>query len=253
MPKIKKSNSPWWQTVFDEVYLSAFEPLHSSQQTKKEVTWLIKTLGLKKNAQVLDIPCGTGRHSFELAKKGYTVTGIDFSKTLLGAARKRDTKEKKHPCFMKADMRSVSLRKRFDAIVDLGNSFGYCSDADNEKIIKNFSKLLKPNRFLVLDLPNTTGMLRQIKSHRKTKIKDGYILTEHIDFDPLQLIVTLRWTIVQRKKKTVFHGKLRLYTFPEIQSLLDDNNLIVKKVYGSFKGDKYSIDTPRMIIFAQKK
>lgn len=243
----------WWKNTFGEIYLSAFAPTFSQERTKKEVAFIIKVLNIKKGAKILDIPCGYGRHSIEFAKRGFQVTGVDFSSSLLEAAKKKAINQKINCQFIKQDMRFVKLPYRYDAILILGNSFGYFSDKDNEEVIKRLSLLLKHKGHLLIDLPNSVGMFQRKVTKRKIKIPQGYILTEEISFDPLNLIVKLRWTVYQNKKKNIFFGRLRLYTFPEINNLLSKYQLKVKDIFGSFDGESYSLESPRLIIIATKK
>ncbi|MGB9911704.1 MAG: class I SAM-dependent methyltransferase [Microgenomates group bacterium] len=243
----------WWKTTFGKIYLFAFAPTFSQKRTKKEVNFIIKTLNLKKGAQILDIPCGYGRHSIELAKKGFQITGIDFSLPLLKEAKKSAKDQKVNCCFLKQDMRFLRLSSSYDAILVLGNSFGYFSDEDNEEVIKRLSVVLKSGGYLILDLPNAIGMIQRKLSQMKIKIPQGYIISKEVDFDPLHLIVKLRWEVYQNKKKTILHGKIRLYTFPEIKNLLLKYQLEVKNIFGSFNGEPYSLDSPRLIIIATKK
>ncbi len=69
----------WWKTTFGKTYFYAFVPTYPPEQTKKEVSFIVKNLHLKKGAKILDIPCGQGRHSIELAHCGFKVIGIDYS------------------------------------------------------------------------------------------------------------------------------------------------------------------------------
>jgi len=247
-----RTNYYWWKKAFGEIYLSAFDSLYSRARTAREVGFLIKMLHLRQNEKILDIPCGQGRHSIEFAKRGFHVTGVDFSPTLIRVSSDRARAQHVVPRFIRGDIRSVQLRERYDAILVLGNSFGYFSDSDNEKVITNLSRFLARGGFLVLDLPNTVGMLRRLETKRKLQIPHGYILVDETLFDPRNLTVQLRWTIVQSGKRTIFPGRLRLYTFPEIRTLLLKNGLRVTKLFGSFGGMAYTLQAPRMIVIAQK-
>ena len=50
-----------------------------AQGTKKEINYIESLLGIEKGNSILDIGCGQGRHSIELAMRGYNVVGIDTS------------------------------------------------------------------------------------------------------------------------------------------------------------------------------
>ena len=95
------TKNSWWRTTFGKEYFSLWDPSSSDSQiwTKKEIG-LIDDLHLKKGAKILDIPCGQGRHSVELAKKGFQVIGVDYSSIALNAAKEWAIQNKVSPIFM---------------------------------------------------------------------------------------------------------------------------------------------------------
>ena len=77
-----------WVEFFDghaPVYMS--NPF--TRDTVKEADFLVEELNLPPRSRILDIGCGTGRHSIELARRGYQVTGVDISSGMLTEAKKR--------------------------------------------------------------------------------------------------------------------------------------------------------------------
>ena len=172
----------------------------------------------------------------------------------MNKAQERAGKEAVSPNFVQKDMRKLDLNKKFQAAFILGNSFGYFDDEDNEKVIKNASKVLEKGGYFILDLPNTIDLLRHEVGGeaRKEKIPNGHILTEDKSLNPLNLTLKLKWTIVKDDKKRSYEGKLRLYTFPEISILLNRYQFEIKEVFGSFQSEDYGLETPRMIVVCKK-
>jgi len=249
-----KKNDNWWKDTFDETYFSFWNPLDPKSQswTRKELK-LIDSLNLKESAKILDIPCGQGRHSVELAKKGFQVTGVDYSSVALKTAKKWARENKVSPVFIKQDMRFLKIKERFDTIVMLGNSFGYFSDADNKKVIVGISKLLRIGGFFIIHQLNPIEVLRQFGNKSSFKIPNGYVKMEDIFFDPINFVKESRWVVTRRKNnKEVLNVRLRLYTFPEISSLFSFCKLNIVKVYGSFDMKPYQFDSPVMIVIAKR-
>jgi 2-polyprenyl-3-methyl-5-hydroxy-6-metoxy-1,4-benzoquinol methylase len=247
-------NQDWWKTAFNETYLAAFNDEDSMRRGEEEVAFLIKTLNLKKGARILDFACGQGRHAVPFAQQGMNVTCADASAPLLRAAKQRALAEKVRISFIKTDIRSYRKASRYDAIVMLGNSFGYFSDKDNERVLSNVAASLKSGGWFALDLSNTAGMLRQrTVGECSRKIPGGTLVTRELNFDPKTFRSTVRWRILQKKKKVSFDGVLRLYTPPEIYHLLAERNMTVEKMYGSFTKEPYSLETRRCLIIARKK
>jgi len=75
-----KSKKQWWETIFDEKYLRTYVDIVTPKLTQQQVFFLLKELRLRKGAEILDLACGYGRHAIALAKRGYHVTGLDFSR-----------------------------------------------------------------------------------------------------------------------------------------------------------------------------
>jgi SAM-dependent methyltransferase len=245
-------NNQWWKEAFGSEYGVAFSEFYGEEKTSREVEFLVETVGLEKGCAVLDIPCGQGRHAKALAEVGYDVTGLDWSEDLLELANKKMNESEAGATFVQGDMRSFDLGREFDAVATLGNSFGYFDDRDNEEFVARVCAHLKTGGTFVLDLPNTAGMLRSPLGKSEFKFDGGHVRTEAYEFDPRSMKLGIRWEIMAEEKEKQVEGFLRLYTLPEVCGLLLRHGLKVSKVFGSFSGDDYSIDTPRAIVVAEK-
>ncbi len=243
----------WWKIAFSEIYFNAFDEIYSIKRGEKETLFLINALKMKKGSRILDLACGQGRHAISFAQHGMNVAGVDASASLLKVAKQRARKAGVNIPFIKGDMRTYHNTVKYDFILVLGNSFGYFSDMDNEQVLSNISTSLKKGGLLVLDLPNSPGMLRhEIVGAWTQRIPGGKLTTHMISFNPKTFQIAMQWRILQNKKKTSFNGMLRLYTPPEINHLLIERNLSVKKIYGSFADEPYNIKTSRCLVIAQK-
>lgn len=99
----------WYREIFDEDYLRVYGPLFKPERTAKEVEFLLGVLALKPGASILDLCCGYGRHSIELARKGFQVTGYDLSEHLLGAAKQAARESGVNVKWVHGDMRDLPL------------------------------------------------------------------------------------------------------------------------------------------------
>ena len=68
---------------FRGVALEMWRRAVSPEQTRAEVDFLEKVLQAGPQSKLLDVPCGNGRHAVELAKRGYSLTGVDSSEEFL--------------------------------------------------------------------------------------------------------------------------------------------------------------------------
>ncbi len=130
------TSEAWWETFFKgpfgELQLLPL-PVDTTQQDVERVT---ATLGGGTH-RILDAPCGAGRHSLELARRGHQVVGIDFNPQVLEAARSRAQAEALLVDFRLQDLRRLRPSETFDAVTNLWTSFGYFSDAENQALLKN--------------------------------------------------------------------------------------------------------------------
>jgi 2-polyprenyl-3-methyl-5-hydroxy-6-metoxy-1,4-benzoquinol methylase len=109
----------WYREFFDDLYLRVYQPLEAPKQVRREVDFIVKALDLPAGAKVLDLCCGQGRHSLELARRGFQVVGVDLSEALLYAARKRAESEGLSVTFLHCDMREIDFAGEFDAVINI--------------------------------------------------------------------------------------------------------------------------------------
>lgn len=158
----------WWQSnennLFPKDYLEgddsvigylAQHSMNRNERTNREVNGLINILSLSQggNINILDIPCGWGRHTLELSKRGFKVTGIDLCREYLDIGIKSASEQKLNGInFTLGDMRNIPCESNsFDVILNLWTSFGFFSiEDDNLKVLSEFTRLLKPGGRVLL-------------------------------------------------------------------------------------------------------
>ena len=111
---------------------------------------------------VLDIGCGTGKHSWELARRGYQVTGVDLSTQMLDLATSQphESSEQSRPHFKHGDVTTMDLKEEFDAAVMMFAVISYLNT--NESFIaglRNVSRHLKPGGLFLADFWYGPGVL----------------------------------------------------------------------------------------------
>ena len=146
--------SDWWRRIFNSMYLKTDGDVVEDQEiTSFELDLFIDVLGLSKEDTILDLACGQGRHSLELARRGFkNVYGLDRSHYLVNKAKQINLIEGLSANFKEGDARRLTYpADMFDAVMILGNSFGYFeSMEDDAKILKEVLRVLKPfGRFLL--------------------------------------------------------------------------------------------------------
>ena len=134
----------WYESLFEN-YGEKYESEPFAQGTVGECDFIEQELGYKKDLKIIDIGCGTGRHAIELTKRGYQVTGIDLSESLLEKARKKAAEQGLEIQFLHHDARNLPFEQQFDvAIMMCEGAFPLMeTDEMNYEILQNVSKSLK--------------------------------------------------------------------------------------------------------------
>lgn len=172
-----------WETFFDS-HAPIYEENVFTKNTVHEVDFLLQELELPPGGSVLDVGCGTGRHSIELAKRGYAVTGLDLSSEMLARAAKAAEAAGVQVQWLRSDATQFSLPGTYDAAVCLcEGAFGLLSQQDDPidqplSILRNISRSLKPRAKAVLTVLNGAAMLRK---HQNKDVAQGR-------FDPLTMV-----------------------------------------------------------------
>ena len=145
----------WYVELFEN-YANKYEQESFTKGTATEVDFLEQELAFDKTKRILDIGCGTGRHSIELAKRGYTVRGIDLSEQMLSKARENAKAAKVNVDFRQSDARMFSFPGEFDlAIMLCEGGFSLMeTDMMNFQILKNAAEALKPGGKLIFTCLN---------------------------------------------------------------------------------------------------
>jgi 2-polyprenyl-3-methyl-5-hydroxy-6-metoxy-1,4-benzoquinol methylase len=126
----------WYKTFFEGVSLDCWRRCVTPDQTKAEVDFLSLELGCVSGARVLDVPCGDGRHTLELAALGFQMTGVDISESQIQDAGLRAGPAALSIEWLCADMRDLDWAEEFDAAFCFGNSFGYLDDERNAAFLR---------------------------------------------------------------------------------------------------------------------
>jgi D-alanine-D-alanine ligase len=146
----------WWNKIFNSFYLKTDgDVVEDHTITSNEMDIFSEILNLQPNHNILDLCCGQGRHSIELARRGYTnLAGLDRSHYLIQKARRNAKSEILPIKFREGDARKLPYPPdTFDIVLVLGNSFGYFETiSDDLKVMKEVFNVLKPWGKILIDI-----------------------------------------------------------------------------------------------------
>ena len=236
----------FWQTVplFDREHLEA---------APQEVEAIISMLGIEPPASVLDLCCGVGRHSLELARRGYRVTGVDRTAAYLETARQRASDEGLVVEWIQADMREFVRPDAFDAAVNLFTSFGYFEDpAEDRQVVSNLTRSLKAGGALVMELMGKEVLARIFLPCDWTELADGTLFLQERKVRREWTWIENRWILIKDGQRREFEVSHRLYDGAGLKTLLLEADFRSVDLYGDLSGAPYDIDARRLVAVARK-
>jgi len=134
----------WYESLFEN-YGEKYDNENFTQGTIGECDFIEKEIDFNKLLKIIDIGCGTGRHSIELTKRGYKVTGIDLSESLLKRAKEKAKAQNLQIDFQKHDARKLPFKNEYDLAIMLCEGAFPLMETDemNYEILRNATNSLK--------------------------------------------------------------------------------------------------------------
>jgi cyclopropane fatty-acyl-phospholipid synthase-like methyltransferase len=240
-----------WETFFD-AHAPVYMENSFTKNTLEEVDFILEELKLPPGSHILDVGCGTGRHSVELAKRGYKVTGVDISSGMLSEAKKAASKAGIKVEWIHADASKFTSPGSFDAAICLcEGAFGLLGKDDDPlehelSILRNINNVLKADKKLILTALNG---FRMIRDHSQEDVETG-------KFDPITLVeVSSQECDTAEGKKSVW-VKERGFIPTELAILLFQSGFKVEQIWGGTAGNwgrrKIDLDEMEIMVIARK-
>lgn len=230
-------------------YLYFYRDSLKDEYTQEEVEFLIRELRLDKSQKILDLACGHGRHANKLAGFGHEVTGVDNNLDFLAIAGDDAKKRDLSVNYIGADAREYCLPNEFDCIIHLFSSFGYFSDEENEKVIRNVAASLRPGGSFCLDILNRDAFLKDYPRF-SVREKNSDLMIDRNRFDPITGRLYNSRIIIKDGERKDAPFFLRLYNPTEIISLLNKAGFSLRNIYGNWEGKPFDGESKRMILIA---
>ena len=206
-----------------------------------------------REASVLDLACGPGRHSIELARRGYQVTGIDRTSPYIEEARRRAVESAVDAEFVVADMRSFVRPEAFDLAINLFSSFGYFEDEeDHRRVIRNVHASLRPGGRLIVEIVGREPIAMRFRPEGVTRYPDGTVIVEERRIVDGWRYIDSTWTRISDGVVSTYNIRMRLYGAFDLTALLQDCGFNEVDVFGSLDGTPYDLTARRLIAVARK-
>ena len=247
--------SPSYMEFFGDDYLGAYRDTISPENAVVESAFVHRVLQLRRDAEVLDLCCGHGRHAVILALTGLRMTGLDLSEAYLERAAAIAASAGVDLPLVRSDMRELPFEARFDAVINIFTSFGYLnSDEEDQKVLHQVSKALKPGGQFLIDLINREWVVSNYVREERKVVPNGTVYEERREIDLLLSRINNSFTVTS-PDGTAHHTDgltIRLYSLTELVRKLEAAGLVYRTVYGGYELERYGVESRRMIVVADK-
>lgn len=218
----------WWNRIFNSLYLKTdADVVEDRNITKTEVDQFIGILNLTPNNNILDLCCGQGRHTMELARRDFNnMEGLDRSHYLIQKARSQVRKEGLSVRFREGDARKIPYSTdSFDVVMILGNSFGYFETVNDDlRVLKEVFRILKPWGRVLIDVSDGDFLKENFQPRSWEWIDKKYFVCRERSLSVDEQRLISREVITHVDKGVIadqFYAE-RLYNRETIQRLLQE-------------------------------
>ena len=254
--------SNWYENFFHGVSLDLWRKAISPKQTKREADFLAKALGCDKGSHLLDIPCGNGRLSLELARRGWQVTGMDIAAEFIEEAKASSLSDQSADAgrtdsaaradFLLGDMRQIPGEAIYDGAYCFGNSFGFLEYADMERFLSGVARSLKPGaRFIIETGMAAESVLQKFEAVTSHQIQDISITIKE-QYLAEESCIDTEYVFEQNGKIDSRLAKHWIYTVAEIRRLLEHAGFEIESLYGSLKFEPYTLGADELFVIARR-
>jgi SAM-dependent methyltransferase len=242
----------WYRDFFQGVAVELWHRAVPPQQSALEVDFAWQELGLLPGSRVLDVPCGHGRHSVELARRGAMVTAVDISADALALARSAAAAANVTALWCAADVSQPVDLPPCDAAITLGNSFGYFGPERMPHFVASVARALQPGgRWLIDSGMVAESILVNLKPEMDFTIGEiGFqVRSEYL---AVESCLHSKFTFTQggrSETREIWHW---VFTVGEIRRMLAAAGLRTLATYGSLNREPYQLGSHYLYLVCEK-
>jgi SAM-dependent methyltransferase len=240
------------ESFWEELYPVMF-PARRFDSAPEEVDKVLVLADREAAGTVVDLCCGPGRHSVELAARGWKVTGVDRTAFLLEKAKERGRARGVEVEWVLEDMRRFRRPGAYDLALSLFTSFGYFDEKGEDRaVLANLCESLVPGGVLVMDVMGKERLAAILQATTSEETEDGSVLVQrHEIFDD--------WTRIRNEWILIREGRVRRWRFhhtiyggAELRMLLEGAGFAEVTLFGDLDGGAYGPGAQRLVAVARK-
>lgn len=242
----------WYENFFSGINCEMWEKAATQEWTDAEVIFVKDVLNVVPGSSILDMPCGTGRHSIALAKQGFRLTSVDISTEFINGLKKKVDEQQLPVEIIHGNILSVEFKESFDGAICLGNSFGYFDFPGMETFVNKVSTALKHGAKWIIN----SGLMAESFLAKFTKEKkyelEGLTMEINNDYDEWNSCLLTTLTYTKNGTQEIHQFKHHVYTVAELIRLLQKYNLKTIALYNSTDKTTFKLGDPQLYFVAEK-
>jgi SAM-dependent methyltransferase len=245
------SAAPWYKAWFDTPDYRRLYGKRDEREAAGFVAKLLEHLEPRSNALMLDLGCGTGRHSLALAARGYDVTGLDLAETSIREAQSHAASNLR---FLRHDMRDPYGRERFDYVFSFFTSFGYFdNETEHDLVVRNMAGALRGGGTLVIDYLNVGhASANLVPCEQKTVGGRRYRIQRWTD--ATHFFKRIDFAVPETQETATHVERVAKFTLRDFEVMLSRHGLAIEGTFGDYTLGEYDPDaSPRLIMIARKR
>ena len=232
-----------------------------TDDTENQVNFIVKTLELTGKERILDLACGYGRHSLSLARRGFSVVGVDITKAFIDDAVKSAAEENLTATFIHSDIRDVAFDGEFDVVLNLADgAIGYLeNDDENIKIFNVIAKALNPGGKHFMDVCSADHAEKYFPE-KSWDIGEQSLALAQFDWDPDTRRMTYAgWSVpygepAQKPNIDMENeNPYRLYSMKELKDILADRDMHIISSFSNYYGKESTDKEMQLMVYSQKR
>jgi len=240
----------WFKDWFNSPYYYQLYAHRDFKEASEFIIRLIDHLKPAPGSKMLDVACGKGRHSRELAAMGFDVTGIDLSEYSITEAKNFETANLQ---FFQHDMRLPFRINFYDFVFNFFTSFGYFyTQRENDNVIRTISRSLKMKGIFVIDYLNIRYAEQHLIPHSEKNVDQVHFDIQR-SMDEYHFYKKITIHDNKLKEPLVFDERVAKFSLGNFIDMLSFQGFQVKEIFGDYHFNPYSLkDSPRLIIISEK-
>ena len=241
-----------YETFFSGINCEMWEKAATPDWTNAEVEFKKNVCNLPVGASILDMPCGTGRHSVRLSAQGFQLTAVDISETFIAGLRKKADEQHLNIKIIQGNILSLYINGLFDGAFCFGNSFGYFDYEGMKTFVQNVSSSLKTGAKWIIN----SGLLAESFLNKfvteNVYQPEGFTMHVHNNYDVWNSCLLTTLTYTKNGETEVHCFKHYVYTVAGLIRLLQKFNLKTIALYSSTDKTEYNLGDAQVYLVAEK-